>query len=142
MDTIRIYQSRELLKKKIESIDSGSQVIFNMGEHALDVNIKSNNDQLIISFSDFKKENSAELLVDDFFYIVLQKLKTINAGERFIEPLLDYLNSVLVVVILIPETAVIEQKLIKLLSVDFYPNGKVDIDGLNYLSFQSAMNMV
>jgi|GEM_PF-2102118 len=143
MDTFRMYQSKELLKKKVESVDSDSQVSFSLDEHMLEITIKSpNNDQLIVIFSDIRKGNSNESLVDDFFHIIIQKLKTINAGERFIEPLLDFLHSVLVVVILIPEAAVIDQRLTELIRIDFYPNGKVLFDGLNYISFQSAINMV
>lgn len=105
MNIQRVYKSKEYLTYKMKSVDVASLVSFNLQNMSLEITIISSaDDQLFIKLSEFiNYDDSPQLLADDSFFIILNEIKAINSGEKFIRPLLELFNENLIAIVLMPE---------------------------------------
>ncbi|PCL92178.1 hypothetical protein [Paenibacillus lautus] len=143
----RIYQSREGLIQKFKVIDDSAEAIFKLNNEVLYLTIKSNsNDELLLEIKDFKRIEDAPpiSLVDESFYLIMDNVSTTNNGEKYLKPILDFLESILALVIFIPEVKYneIDQKTLNLLTREYLPDLSYEIDGKEYMLLQSASNLV
>lgn len=147
MNIERIYKftgTKEVLMKYLLMVDSSAQVSYKLHNEVLEVNIQSSSkDELRVEFENFNinyKSYSISFFISDSFYIVIRNLKTLHAGEKFIKPLLKYLDTILALMLLIPQDTYnkIDPKLIDLITKDYYSEGSVQYDEVVYQAFQSA----
>lgn len=143
----RIYQSREGLIQKFKVIDDSAEAIYKLNNEVLYLTIKSNsNDELLLEIKDFKRIEDAPpiSLVDESFYLIMDNVSTTNNGEKYLKPILDFLESILALVIFIPEVKYneIDQKTLNVLTTDYLPDLSYEIDGKEYMLLQSASNLV
>lgn len=143
----RIYQSREGLIQKFKVIDDSAEAIFKLNNEVLYLTIKSNsNDELLLEIKDFKRiEDTPPIsLVDESFYLIMDNVSTTNNGEKYLKPILDFLESILALVIFIPEVKYneIDQKTLNVLTREYLPDLSYEIDGKEYMLLQSASNLV
>ncbi|ACX63632.1 hypothetical protein [Paenibacillus sp. Y412MC10] len=143
----RIYQSREGLIQKFKVIDDSAEAIFKLNNEVLYLTIKSNsNDELLLEIKDFKRIEDAPpiSLVDESFYLIMDNVSTTNNGEKYLKPILDFLESILALVIFIPEVKYndIDQKTLNVLTREYLPDLSYEIDGKEYMLLQSASNLV
>ncbi|PZD97755.1 hypothetical protein DNH61_00370 [Paenibacillus sambharensis] len=75
---------------------------------------------------------------------MIKDLKIINRGEKYLDPLLEYLDAIQAVIIFIPERLYKEltAKASEILTSRYFPNGLFEMDGIAYASFQSVNNLV
>ncbi|WP_422657582.1 hypothetical protein ACK8P5_17710 [Paenibacillus sp. EC2-1] len=143
----RFYQSKEDLIEKFMLVDSSAKSSLILIDEVLEVNIKTaTNDELIIEFTDFNTKymsSSDDFLMSESFFIVIRKIATVRAGEKFIDPLLEYLNEVLALMILIPTKSFNEmhRTQVEIISREYYPQGSIEYDDVEYQAFQSAQAM-
>lgn len=143
----RIYQSREGLIQKFKVIDDSAEAIFKLNNEVLYLTIKSNsNDELLLEIKDFKRIEDAPpiSLVDESFYLIMDNVRTTSNGEKYLKPILDFLESILALVIFIPEIKYneIDQKTLNVLTREYLPDLSYEIDGKEYMLLQSASNLV
>ncbi|WP_145038736.1 hypothetical protein [Paenibacillus sp. Y412MC10] len=143
----RIYQSKEGLIQKFKVIDDSAEAIFKLNNEVLYLTIKSNpNDELLLEIKDFKRIEDAPpiSLVDESFYLIMDNVSTTNNGEKYLKPILDFLESILALVIFIPEVKYndIDQKTLNVLTREYLPDLSYEIDGKEYMLLQSASNLV
>ncbi|WP_433938783.1 hypothetical protein [Paenibacillus lautus] len=143
----RIYQSREGLIQKFKVIDDSAEAIFKLNNEVLYLTIKSNsNDELLLEIKDFKRIEDAPpiSLVHESFYLIMDNVSTTNNGEKYLKPILDFLESILALVIFIPEVKYneIDQKTLNVLTKEYLPDLSYEIDGKEYMLLQSASNLV
>ncbi|MGW8823202.1 hypothetical protein ACWGNU_13860 [Paenibacillus lautus] len=143
----RIYQSREGLIQKFKVIDESAEAIYKLNNEVLYLTIKSNsNDELLLEIKDFKRIEDAPpiSLVDESFYLIMDNVSTTNNGEKYLKPILDFLESILALVIFIPEVKYneIDQKTLNVLTREYLPDLSYEIDGKEYMLLQSASNLV
>ncbi|MEC0204015.1 hypothetical protein P4H39_15335 [Paenibacillus lautus] len=143
----RIYQSREGLIHKFKVIDDSAEAIFNLNNEVLYLTIKSNsNDELLLEIRDFKRIEDAPpiSLVDESFYLIMDNVGTTSNGEKYLKPILDFLESILALVIFIPEIKYneIDQKTLNVLTREYLPDLSYEIDGIEYMLLHSASNLV
>lgn len=147
MDIKDILKAKAILIENICIVDSCAQLSFDVINDVLKININSHSDDgLIIEFEEFNNDYntcSDGFLVSESFFIVLKKIKTYNGGDKFIKPLLDFLNHILAIIILIPEKCYndIDQIIVDIICSEYYPNGPIEYDEMKYEAFQSAQNM-
>ncbi|WP_211745804.1 hypothetical protein [Paenibacillus sp. Marseille-Q4541] len=130
----------------MKSVDATSQINFNLQDMSLHITITSSTeDQLFIKLSEFVNyDDDPQLLADDSFFIILNEIKAINSGEKFIGPLLDLFNRILVAVVLMPEEHyhITDKKLIDEIQKDFYWSDIYESGNLKtYVIFLSAENL-
>lgn len=147
MDIEKMYEYsgyKEKLMKYVSVVDPSAQVTYHLNNEVLEVMILSpSKDELRVEFENFNTnyESSTESFVmSESFFIVIRYLKTMNAGEIFIKPLLIYLSEILALMLFIPQESyhAMDPKLIDLLTQDYYPEGTVQYDDVIYEAFQEA----
>jgi hypothetical protein len=143
----RIYQSRENLIHKFKVIDASAKATFNLNNEVLYITIKSDiNDELLLEIKDFKSNEDAPpiSLVSESFYLILDNVGTKGGGEKYLKPILDFLESILALVIFIPEIRYneIDQKTLNVLIREYLPDVTYEIDRIEYRLLHSANNLV
>lgn len=143
----RIYQSRESLIRKFKVINAGAEASFNLNNKVLYITIKSHtNDELLLHFRDFKRNEDAPpiSLASESFYLILDKVRTSSNGEKYMQPILDLLDSILALIIFIPEIRYneIDQNTLNIITKEFLPELTYEIDGIEYRLLHSASNLV
>ncbi|WP_422660927.1 hypothetical protein ACK8P5_10750 [Paenibacillus sp. EC2-1] len=147
MNIERIYKftgTKEVLMKHLLMVDSSAQVNYKLHNEVLEVIIQSfSKDELRVEFENFNmnyKRYSTSFFISESFYIVICNFKTLYAGEKFIKPLLKYLDTILALMLFIPQDTYnkIDPKLIDLITQDYYSEGSVQYDEVVYQAFQSA----
>lgn len=143
----RIYQSRESLVRKFKIIDADAEASFNLNNEVLYITIKSHtNDELLLHFRDFKRNEDAPpiSLVSESFYLFLDKVRTSSNGEKYLQPILDFLDSILALIIFVPEIRYneIDQNTLNIITKEFLPELTYEIDGIEYRLLHSASNLV
>ncbi len=143
----RIYQSKDSLIDKFKVIDASAEVSINLNNEVLYITVNSpTNDELLLECIDFKRNDDAPpiSLVNESFYLILENVRTRNNGEKYLKPVLEFLDSVLVIIIFMPEIIYnkLNQNTISLITKEFYPDLTYEIDGIEYRLLHSASNLV
>lgn len=143
----RIYQSRESLVRKFKIIDADAEASFNLNNEVLYITIKSHtNDELLLHFRDFKRKEDAPpiSLASESFYLFLDKVRTSSNGEKYMQPILDLLDSILALIIFVPEIRYneIDQNTLNIVTKEFLPELTYEIDRIEYRLLHSTSNLV
>lgn len=64
------------------------------------------------------------LLASESFYLILDKVRTSSNGEKYMQPILDLLDSILALIIFVPEIRYneIDQNTLNIVTKEFLPN--------------------
>ncbi|MEJ9221407.1 hypothetical protein ACXFAU_03515 [Paenibacillus glucanolyticus] len=143
----RIYQSRDSLIHTFEIVDANVEASFTLNNEVLYITITSpTNDELLLSFRDFKRyeDDPPISLVSESFYLILDNVITMRNGEKYLKPILDFLDSILALVIFIPEIRYsgIDQKTLNVITREYLPDLTYVIGGTEYRLLHSASNLV
>lgn len=143
----RIYQSRDSLIHTFEIVDANVEASFTLNNEVLYITITSpTNDELLLSFRDFKRyeDDPPISLVSESFYLILDNVITMRNGEKYLKLILDFLDSILALVIFIPEIRYsgIDQKTLNVITREYLPDLTYVIGGTEYRLLHSASNLV
>lgn len=143
----RIYQSRDSLIHTFEIVDANVEASFTPNNEVLYITITSpTNDELLLSFRDFKRyeDDPPISLVSESFYLILDNVITMRNGEKYLKLILDFLDSILALVIFIPEIRYsgIDQKTLNVITREYLPDLTYVIGGTEYRLLHSASNLV
>ncbi|WP_160036875.1 hypothetical protein [Paenibacillus sp. An7] len=147
MNIQRVYKSKEDFTNKVKSVDPTSLISYNLQNMSLEITIiSSSQNQLFIKLSEFVNyDDSPQLLAHDSFFIILNEIKAINSGEKFIRPLLKLFNENLIAIVLMPEEHyyTTDRNLIDEIEKDFYWDDIYESgNSKTYVIFHSAEYLV
>lgn len=103
INTKRIYDSKEKLVKILN--DHSVLVDFTIANRILNISIRSSfDDELLVQIEDFEPDKFFSEIMHESFFVIMKKIEAKNRGtEKYITPLLVFLDSIHIEALLVSE---------------------------------------